>query len=71
MYLQMHTIKLYMLNPTSKYFKVKNWHLGFYSIQLQTEMLYIRHNDLSLEILFHFEFTSCIYIYMKRVAIEM
>ena len=37
-----------MLNLTSKYLKVENWHLQFYSIQ--AEMLDNRHNDISMEI---------------------
>ena len=58
-----------MLNPTSKYLKVKNWHLGFYSIQ--TEMLYIRHNDLSLEI-YHFIFSiQHVNLFIKGAAEEM
>ena len=37
-----------MLNLTSKYLKVENWDLQFYSIQ--AEMLNNRHNDISTEI---------------------
>ena len=58
-----------MLNLTSKYFKVENWYLEFYSIQ--TEMLNIRHNDLSLEICYYFLSLHLVYIYKKRVAKEM
>ena len=58
-----------MLNLNSKYFKGENWHLGFYSIQ--TEMLNIRHNDLSLEIYFFNSSLHLVYIYKKIVAKEM
>ena len=50
-----------------KIFQSKKWHLGFYSIQ--TEMLNIQHNTQWLiigNILFHFEFKSCIYIYIHE-----
>ena len=50
-----------MLNPTSKYL-VKNWHLGFYSIQ--TEILDIQNNDLSLEIYYFILSLHLVYIYL-------
>ena len=53
-----------MLNPTSKNFKVKNWHLGFYSIQ--TEKLNILNNDLSLEIYYFILSLHLVYIYLWR-----
>ena len=58
-----------MLNLNLKYLKVENWYLWFYSIQ--SEMLNIQHNNLSLEIYNLILSIHHVNIFMKRVAKEM